>query len=195
MRTLYLGIDPPVDREVVHYPVIHIVPTINDQVRDVVARLPTYSHLLFTSKTAVRIFLTITSPTHLRILCIGRKTGAELNARGFQPARIADDETSEGVVSLLEDEDLENGHLLWPHSALSRPVIGDYLQNRGVPFTECHLYTTQSQRPEPIPNLNDFDEIVFTSPSSVDGFLAIYGSLPRDKVLTAIGPITKSKLE
>jgi uroporphyrinogen-III synthase len=40
-----------------------------------------------------------------------------------------------------------------------------------------------------------FDEIVFTSPSTVAAFKEIFGALPRGKKLVAIGPITEEALD
>jgi uroporphyrinogen-III synthase len=45
-----------------------------------------------------------------------------------------------------------------------------------------------------VPNLAAFDEIVFTSPSTIEAFLAIFGALPRDKILTPVGPVTEAAL-
>ena len=45
-------------------------------------------------------------------------------------------------------------------------------------------------------NLLEFDEIFFTSPSTVDGFLNIFGAFPKNGPrLVSIGPITKAYLE
>jgi uroporphyrinogen-III synthase len=63
-----------------------------------------------------------------------------------------------------------------------------------VQFTAIDLYDPIFQAPLPIPNLDEFDEIVFTSPSTVRAFLAIYGEIPKDKIIAPIGPITKMSL-
>lgn len=109
--------------------------------------------------------------------------------------RLAPTATQEGVIELLQCLDLSSAYLFWPRSALARPVIADYLTRRGVSFHALDLYDTRPQAPLPLPNLDDFDEIVFTSPSTVKAFLTIFGSLLGGaKTLTPTGPITKEAL-
>ncbi len=82
-----------------------------------------------------------------------------------------------------------------PHSKKARPDLVNFLKRLKIAHFAFELYDTFFQKLEPIPPLSDFDEIVFTSPSTVEGFLRIYGKLPEDKKLTAIGPITNACLE
>jgi uroporphyrinogen-III synthase len=56
------------------------------------------------------------------------------------------------------------------------------------------LYETVAQRVEPVPDLRLFDEIVFTSPSTVDAFFEIFGHIPSGKKIVAIGPVTADRL-
>ncbi len=174
-RVMYLGIDS-CD---LHYPIIRTVP------RKVA--LPPHTHIIFTSKMAVRHF-----PGSLvgkTIIAVGKKTGEEARAH-----HIAEEETAEGVCALLDQLDLEGATILWPHSALSRPVISDYLSERDIAFHDTVLYDTVTNRPFDPPNLDPIDEIVFTSPSTVKAFLELYGELPTNKKLTAQGPITQGAL-
>ena len=83
----------------------------------------------------------------------------------------AEDESSEGVVAMLQQMSLEK--VLWPHSALSRRIIADYL---GPKCHEWVLYDT----------VNVFDEVIVTSPSTVDALL---------KHIVPIGNITKEYLQ
>ena len=108
---------------------------------------------------------------------------------------IAHIETAEGIVAELEKRDLSSANICLPRSALSRTVIPDYLHMRGVSFTAPILYDTAQRRPDPLPLLDEFDEIIFTSPSGVQAFVDIFGALPKDKQLTAMGPITEKALE
>jgi len=146
------------------------------------------SHCLFTSRSAVHYW---TYPIKGVVIALGNATAAALKERGIE-AKVAPHPTQEGVVELLET--LKLSYLFWPRSSLARPVIEEYVKKKGIPFCFVDLYETIPQRPEPLPDLNDFDEIVFTSPSTVDAFLQIFGSIPRDKKLTAIGSVTESSL-
>ena len=104
-------------------------------------------------------------------------------------------ETQEGLVELLKKSNWDNAYFLLPRSSLSREVLLHFLQERKINHRAFDLYDTVIQKLEPISNLEDVDEIIFTSPSTVRGFLHIFGTLPRDKVLTAIGPITQRVLQ
>ena len=61
-------------------------------------------------------------------------------------------------------------------------------------YKECALYDTVTYLPTPQLNLVEFDEIIFTSPSTVDAFVEIFRELPSDINLIAIGPITEDYL-
>lgn len=113
-----------------------------------------------------------------------------LRKKGLKPL-IAPCATQEGVIELVSHL---QGHFFLPHSKLARPNLVEYFQANKIPFFALELYTTEFQCPEPIPNLEEFDEIVFTSPSTVEGFLRIYKTLPKSKKLTPIGPITQEAL-
>ena len=87
------------------------------------------------------------------------------------------------------------GYFFLPHSKRARPALSDYFKQHHIPFFALDLYDTIFQKLEPVPNLDDFDEILFTSPSTVEGFLRIYGQLPIHKKLTSIGPITDRQIK
>lgn len=121
-------------------------------------------------------------------------TAAKMAEKGIEASLLAEQETAEGVVNVMETIDLRHANILWPHSAQSRPVISDWLKSRGVAHCSLPLYDTVANIPKHLPDLRGIDEIVFTSPSTVDAFLMAYGSLPKDKKLTSIGPITQMRL-
>ena len=181
-KILYLGLDPPPGA--VHYPVIYTKRLETSQFHEAAKLWARFTHVIFTSKTAVRYW-----PFDLQgktIIAIGEKTAASI---GKKDVLVASESTQEGVLALLKTIDLMNAFLFYPRSKLARPLLSS-----AFPMFVLDLYETLLQRPEPVPDLKLFDEIIFTSPSTVDGFLHIFGSLPRDKILTPIGPITERKL-
>jgi len=207
-KTLYLGLDAPeIDYQVDlhHYPVIKIVPRPlkNPDLQHAFRNLKSYTHLLFTSKNSATLFFDylqrsgyshdIMQDKHL--FAVGQATAEVLHLLGGKNIQTAEREQAEGLIEVLENCDLTRGHVFWPHSALSRPVLKDYLSKRGVQHYACAIYDTMLQKIEPVPSIETFDEIVFTSPSTVQGFLAIYGALPKEKSLKAIGPITQAALD
>ena len=196
MRILYIGTDPSRYQhtgELTHYPVIKTVlrTSIDDCLLEDVSRC---THWLFTSPNAVRHWFSLSCPISLKnLFAVGPSTAAALRERGVE-AKIAPFATQEGLIQLLETVNLDEALIGWPRSSKARTVLGDYLARRGVPCLSIDLYEPVSQRLEPVPDLDLFDEIVFTSPSSVDAFLEIFGRIPWEKKIVPLGPITQKKL-
>ncbi|MFI5333728.1 MAG: uroporphyrinogen-III synthase [Chlamydiales bacterium] len=206
--TLYLGTNPahfPAVGHLVHYPVIKIVPRDAHlpELKQAYDRLKEYTHLIFTSKNAVETFY-----MHLKelgkektalegkvIVAIGRVTERHLALHGVKADIAAEEETQEGVIEALQKQNLEEAFIFLPRSSLARDALTLFLQEQGVRFLACDLYDTLPQKLEPVPDLAHVDEIVFTSPSTVDAFLQIYGRLPQHKTLLALGPITEERLK
>jgi uroporphyrinogen-III synthase len=210
--TLYLGLEVPLHlRGVVdHYPVIRIAQR-SLQRSDILSAFldfSFYTHVIITSKSAIAIYFSYLSalfPLEIVNACsyiaIGRATAQLLKEYGVKNICVAEEETSEGVIQKLQQMHASMGSeqrkrlfYFWPHSKLSRPIIGDFLKNRELPFTECILYETHLHRSAHVPALENYKEIIFTSPSTVDGFLAIYGRFPEEKIFTCQGKITQEYL-
>lgn len=197
-RTLYLGLKPPDNYEGVHCPLISIHPRPLSELKTSFEKYPSYTHLIFTSQTGVDLFVKAHQFFRLEnlpkiIAAVGQSTGKALRKNGLQVDFIPPTETAEGLLPFFEN--LHSAHyLFWPHSALSRPVLTDYWQRRGIRYQECILYDTLTNYEQKLPSLDGIDEIVFTSPSTVDAFYERYRFFPENKKLTPIGPITAAYL-
>jgi uroporphyrinogen-III synthase len=212
IKILYLGLDPRRYRhkgELHHLPLIRIAPRpFEGNIERVFHDLGRYTHLLFTSRTAVSLYLEHAlrinvSRTDLRekiYLSIGRATSQKLESGKLPVAYIAEKETGEGVIALLEallqrttiqDPPL---HLLFPRSAQGRSLIPDYLVQRRIPHTLLDLYDTIPNQVD-LPNLEGFDQIVFTSPSTVHAFFAQTRELPVPERCLPLGPVTAQILK
>lgn len=196
---LYLGTDPEnyPKEDLIHYPIIKTVPLkIPAHIWEDFAE---YTLIILTSKNAVQIFLAQLSDKSLlknkQLVAIGKSTAAKLTQAGYAPHLISQDESQEGMIELLKTQDLHEAYLFYPRSSLARKKLENYLVNRGVRHQICDLYETVFQKPEPVPDLSQVDEIIFTSPSTVKGFIAAFGSIPTNKRLTCIGPITAEELK
>ena len=131
---------------------------------------------------------------HLRgkkILAIGRGTEETV---GYDCFAVSSLETQEGMIELIKTIDLQESYMLYPRSSKARPLLAEYLKEAGIQHQICDLYETAYLKPEPIPALEDFEEIVFTSPSTVKAFLSLYSSIPKNKKITCIGPITEQAI-
>lgn len=199
-KLLYLGLEVPdqlQSRNLVHYPIIRIIPRLLDQ--KVIDQFHAFTHLIFTSKSAVEIFfnseISLSLIKQKQIIAVGQSTAKRIQKYGVLCSIISEEETSEGVVSELDKLDLEGSFILWPHSALSRNVIPSYLEQKNINFLSVVIYDTVANIQFPLPDLNDVEEIMFTSPSTIDAFLEGYKMLPKDKLLTCIGPVTLKHLK
>ena len=200
MRTiLYLGLKPPKvapDEHLIHYPIIKIVPRPLDDpaIANALNALPSCSHLIFTSQVTVQILKDyLTNELRCKkILAVGKATAAALTDIGFPATKVAEEETAEGIIALLEKESF--AHCFWAHSSRARKTIKNYLENKAWPLTECDLYDTKVNTDLKAVPLEVVDEIYFTSPSTVDAFIEVYGRLPLDKRFKTIGPVTENYL-
>lgn len=200
MKTLYLGTDPTyVGREVTHYPVIDIA--LRGIPEHVLDALHTFTHLIFTSKNSVRLFFQVlkecrkTIPS-VRFISVGKVTTEALISHSIEESLIitAQDECQEGVIDILcNHQDIQT--ILWPHSAQARPLLKTYLE---LHFKSCVMFSLY----EPVPRkelppieIEEFDEIVFTSPSTVNAFWERFPTLPKKIVLVAQGAITKKVVQ
>jgi uroporphyrinogen-III synthase len=209
MKTiLYLGTDPSyffANGNVLHYPIIHIsAKSSSDQnIKKAFDALIEYSHIIFTSKNAVRVFFEIFDQRkddyeilkQKKIISIGRVTSDFLLKKKIIPFLQAEEETQEGIIEKLSHEDLSHAYIFFPRSSRSRPVLLDFLQNHAIHHVACDLYDTIPQFFEPYPDLKKIDEIVFTSPSTVEAFFSLYGYIPKEKKLTVVGPVTEEALK
>lgn len=211
-KILYLGLELPSelrDKEVVHLPLIRIKPYPKEHsgVVQAFANFMGYTHLIFTSKSAVKIFfeyaafngLSTADLNQKKYLSVGKKTTLALQHCGVEQILTASDETAEGMIKLLSLINLDHSFVFWAHSALSRPVLMDWLQAQqsvvaGFKWHACIFYDTVLNLPKELPDISCFEEIIFTSSSTVDAFYTIFGRPSPDQRLTCIGPVTEKHL-
>lgn len=205
---LYLGLNPS-DHipgvHLIHFPVIQIIPrtSSNPEIQKAFEGLPRYSHFIFTSRNAVDIFSNLLTqfqmfPESLNgkiKIAVGKTTATQMALKGFPANIVANEETAEGIVNELKNLKMQDAFVFWPHAAKARTIITDYLETQSIKFNECILYDTVTVLQESLPNLDKVDEIIFTSPSTVEAFLHLFGKFPKNKKLTSIGPITRAFLE
>ena len=89
----------------------------------------------------------------------------------------------------------ENRLVLYPHSSLSPEDIPLALQELGFNVLSAVVYNNDLPKNPRRVNLNHFKRIVFTSPSTIDNFIKLYGKLPENTEFITRGPITQAHLE
>jgi len=206
-KILYLGLDPSryvFEGSLAHCPLIKIIPCSlkKKEVALSFQKFDLFTHLIFTSRSTVSILLNLCREKKIswdriskkKILAVGKGTEALLTQEGLSPDFVASPETAEGIIKLFEQIELKEAHLFLPHSSLARSVLNRYMKKKKIIYTSCVLYFTRFCKPKSLPDINSFDEIVFTSPSTVEAFCRIYGTFPQHVELIPIGPITAKKI-
>lgn len=89
----------------------------------------------------------------------------------------------------------ENRLVFYPHSSLSPEDIPLALQELGFNVLSAIVYNNELPKNLRRVNLNHFKRIVFTSPSTIDNFIKLYGKLPENTEFITRGPITQAHLE
>jgi uroporphyrinogen-III synthase len=205
-RILYLGLDPKrykTDGSITHLPVIQTFPLpFGDEIQSIFKILHKHTHVLFTSRTAIPIYceyahrakISFSTLKEKIYLCIGQATAQRLREAHLKPHFTAAHETGEGVIELLDSVDLDQCYLFFPHSAQSRPLILDYLVKKKVVCNAVVVYETKSIEIK-LPDLKNFDQIVFTSPTTVHSFFRLVQKRPPFEKCCALGPVTKKTLD
>lgn len=196
-RVLFLGLETPPDdsfHKWLPFPIIQTAARPFHELQGLLEKLPLATHLIFGSKHAVEYFSKLTNHPFENKVCIavGPATAQKLRQLGARTILIAKKIQTEGIIDLLSQLDLSEAFICWPHSALSRPLLKDTLHAWNIPFFDCILYDTLPHKPGELPE--QFDSLYFTSSSTVEAFLQLYGEFPPGKKLIGIGEITRLTL-
>jgi uroporphyrinogen-III synthase len=209
-RILYTGLNPQhylADGQVIHCPLIKIEPrsSFDPLIQKFFQNFYLCTDLIFTSQTSVQILknylplfnLSLQDWESKRSIAIGKATGAYLQTLRIHPFLIAKEETAEGLVQELKTLPLQKSLFFWPHSTGARSVLIDFFNHEKLNYYACPFYETQTYpyQSAHLPALEDFDEVVFTSPSTVHAFAQLFGFFPQQKKYTCIGPITQQCLQ
>ena len=197
-KTLYLGTDPtrcPLSGEIVHYPVVRVVAKPEDH-PDILAGQIAFeksTHVIFTSKHGVEISARFFFGLERKeVYSVGIVTTESLHRIGIREVKTATEECQEGLIELLKQENFTSPSFFLPGSCRARPLLREWLQMQGFLHVVCALYDLEFQSPRPLPKLQEFDRVVFTSPSTVEAFHRIFPKLPYHLQLFAKGDVTRS---
>lgn len=203
-KTLYLGTSLEEDSNldhIIHYPIIQLAPL--PIPLKVWEEFQLFTHILFTSKNAVSIFFeSIEQDVSIhwlfknkKVIAIGDATARRLTQYNLNVDEMPKNAQQEGLIQLFETQDLKNAYFFYPRSSLARKNLEIFFIQKSIRYCLCDLYQTQPQTFLPKPNWNEIQEIVFTSPSTVQAFIQLFHTIPCDKKLTCIGPVTKQALD
>ena len=178
------------------------------------------SYILFTSQYAVKGFMRVIKDTNyeeytnneLKVISIGKTTTEALHKAGFKDVIQVDEDNRYGVIKWFKKErpkflerhpiEIEYGEeieeipaVLYPCSSLSPDDIPEALFALRYNVTKWIVYNNVLPNHPRRVNLNHFKRIVFTSPSTIDNFIKLYGKLPENTEFITRGPITQEHLE
>ena len=196
--TLFVGLTPP-DADCIHTPLIEITPVDDDAALQSAARdIDHYDYVLFTSRFAVKHFCPLlahpsSSILHPSVVSIGNSTTAALYKIGIKEVQQVDVDNSYGVIAWFRSQPC--GRVLIPRSNLALPIIPEGLRELGFEVDTVTAYINSMPKNPQRVDLSMIDRIVFTSPSTIDHFIRLYGSLPEGKVLDTRGPVTEQYLQ
>jgi uroporphyrinogen-III synthase len=172
---------------VIHQPLIRL-----EEVPFALPEITNYNWIIFTSRFAVEAFLKRASWKFPKVAAIGQLTAAALEKRRIKVDLIPRDESSRGIAAALRRFDLKGKKILIPCSNLSRNILTEQLREQGAVVDKLVVYHNIKNEVEAI-DLSGIDEIIFSSPSTVDNFFAIYGELPERIVPIFKGEVTKDE--
>lgn len=195
--------------KIFYSPTIKIKSLINDEVyKELKNNFDKYHYVVFTSKNSVEVlshFLEqeIELINKKIIVAIGDATSKKCVELNLKVDIVPDSFSAEGLITYFSKINIKEKYFLIPTSKLSTNQLKKGLENFGAFVDSIHIYDV-------IPNyeikniisenkLNIIDAYVFTSPSSFDFFLKIFGindinNFFDSKIICAIGKTTEKAI-
>jgi uroporphyrinogen III methyltransferase/synthase len=183
---------------VIEIPTIEIQPPADPAPLDrAIDNLASYDWLIFTSANGVRYFIerldrsaTDLRSLRARICAIGPATRAAVEALHLKVDLMGAEYVAESLLEAFAAHDLSGKRVLLPRAAVARDVIPTELAKRGAEVDVAEAYRTVAPEvTEPFPDA--VDAITFTSSSTVQNFVSLYGAEPlRGVKAISIGPVT-----
>ena len=199
-RTLYTGSQCP-DPNFIWTPLIKLTPVadttaLEDSARKTAA--DAYKYVIFTSRHAARYWAEAAGdefhmPETTKVVAIGETTENELTDLGLRVDMRPDTDDSYGIIRLMESQ--ERGAVLIPRSDKALQIIPDGLRKLGYDVTTLVAYENKINHTARRINMDDVDTIIFTSPSTIDAFIALYGAIPEGKNIVCRGRVTEAHLK
>ncbi len=192
MKTLYTGLTAP-DVNYIHTPLIEITPVDDDTILQCAAdRIDSYDYVLYTSRFSAT-YVGAQLAKARKTVSIGSATTEALRRMGVAEIEQVERDNSYGVIDWFSRQ--PRGRVLIPRSNLALPIIPDGLKTLGFEVDCITAYINRMpQHPQKV-NLDEIARIVFTSPSTIDNFIRLYGNVPTDKELVTRGPVTEQHLQ
>ncbi len=131
----------------------------------------------------------------VKIAAVGGSTKRELENHGILADLVPPDESSAGLLESFRAEGVEGKSIFLPRSDISDKGLEKGLSGLGARVSSAFAY--RNVMPENLPELDcsGFDEIMFTSPSTVRNFRKKYKKIPAHVKVKCIGAVTLREAE
>lgn len=158
--------------------------------------------ILLTSRFGVHYFFKLLQKKKYNItllkskqwIVIGAETAAALHQHGIEPAFVANEESSEGLVKELKERfPLRDKKILFPRSSLPNPYLKEKLTALGNRVEEVTVYENVKPPKRKLPE-DGITQVIFTSPSTVRNFLKDYKRIPSHWKVLSKGTFTQRTL-
>lgn len=126
----------------------------------------------------------------VRIAAIGNSTKEKLMEYMIKADLVPENESSRGLIKKFKKKSLKNKKIFLPRSDIADKGLEKALKGLGAEVVPSFAY--RNIMPENLPDLdiNEFDEIMFTSPSTVRNFKKRYKKVPENVKVSCIGEVT-----
>ena len=200
--------------QVIDCPTIDISPPESFAALDAaVNKIESYDWLILTSVNGVEPFLSrlhvagksAGSLAHLSIAAIGPETAKRLESAGLRNVLVPWRYQAEGVLDLLESQDMHGKRVLIPRAAKAREVLPETLRQWGATVDVVEAYRTVTPPGDfsamrRLLEQREMDLVSFTSSSTVKNFCQLFdgaalGEILGDTTVACIGPVTARTVE
>jgi len=141
-------------------------------------------------KRLMAIGLDVRALNGIRIAAIGCSTANRLSDVGISADLMPKKESSQGLLGELKQMDLKSKKIFLPRSNLGDKGLTVNFRKLGAKVTSGFAYRNIMPNDLPAIDFNFFDQIFFTSPSTVRNFKRRYGCLPKHIKASCIGDVT-----
>ncbi len=191
--------------EAVELPCIAFAPPLDpESLAAAVAEVSRYSWVVFTSPRGVEWFFDCLQDVRrldeVKVAAIGPMTAKALAKRqvviDLVPEEFVAESLLEALTATVSVGQLP-GRVLIPRAAKARDVLPDGLVAAGWEVDVVSAYRTvlPARCADAVALLADAAAVTFTSSSTVNNFLELYGTEAMPEVVAAIGPVTAAVLQ
>ncbi len=182
-----------------HLPLIEIRPMSDYKEFDnYLKNISDYDWIIFTSRYGAEYFfkrlgdvgLDLRALNGIKIAAVGKSSQNRLLNFGIKADLVPRNESSKGLIERFKKENLKGKNIFLPRSDISDKGLEKELGKFGALVTTSVAYRNVMPKDLPDLDLNDFDKIMFTSPSGVRNFKRRYKKVPKNVKVRCIGDVT-----